>query len=131
MKTHPNRVVRLALALAALALNLSVTQQAKAASFTTTGALSGARAGHSATLLSNGTVLVVGGFNGTVRLTSSELHNPAAGTWTASGSLTTLRTTHTATLLSNGKVLAAGAMLAPPALPPPASCMIRLPGRGR
>ncbi len=108
MKTHPRIVVRLALALAALALNLSVTQQARAASFTTTGALSGARAGHSATLLPNGTVLVVGGFNGTVRLTSSELYNPATGTWTASGALTTLRTTHTATLLSNGKVLAAG-----------------------
>jgi N-acetylneuraminic acid mutarotase len=91
-----------------LALNLSVTQSANATSFSTTGALIGNRAGHSATLLRNGRVLVVGGFNGTVRLTSSELYNPATGTWTATGALTTGRTTHTATLLSNGKVLATG-----------------------
>jgi len=45
--------------------------------FTTTDALSGARAGHSATLLPSGRVLVVGGFNGAVRLPSSELYNPA------------------------------------------------------
>jgi WD40 repeat protein len=108
MKLHSGNAIRLALALAALTLNLSVTQPAKAASFTTTGPLIGGRAGHSATLLPNGKVLVVGGFNGTVRLTSSELFSPSTGTWAATGSLTTLRTTHTATLLSNGKVLAAG-----------------------
>jgi large repetitive protein len=108
MKIHPRIVLRLALVLAALALNLSVTQQANAVSFTTTGALGIGRAGHSATLLRNGKVLVVGGFTGSVRLTSSELYDPATGTWTASGALTTLRTTQTATLLSDGKVLAAG-----------------------
>lgn len=108
MKTHPRIVVRVALALAALALSLSVTQPAKATSFTTTGALNGGRAGHSVTLLPNGKVLVVGGFNGTLRLTSSELYNPATGTWAASGAMAIGRTTHTTTLLSNGKVLAAG-----------------------
>ena len=108
MKTHPRIVVRLALALAAPALNLSVTQQAKAVAFTTTGPLSSIRAGHSTTLLRNGTVLVVGGFNGTVRLASSERYDPATGRWTASGAMAIGRTTHTATLLSNGKVLATG-----------------------
>lgn len=107
MKPNPKRALRFALALAALALNVLGRQPANAATFTTTGALSGSRAGHSTTLLRNGTLLVVGGFNGTVRLTSSELYNPATGGWAASGALTTGRTTHTATLMSNGKVLAA------------------------
>lgn len=108
MKTDPRIVVRLALALAALALNLSVTQQSHAASFTTTGALNGNRAGHTATLLPNGIVLVFGGFNGVLRLTTSEVYNPATGVWTNTGPLAIGRTTQTATLLSNGKVLAAG-----------------------
>ena len=108
MKTHPRIVARLALALAALALNLLVAQPVNGASFTTTGALSGNRAGHTATLLPNGNVLVFGGFNGVLRLTTSELYNPATGLWTATGPLAIGRTTQTATLLSNGKVLAIG-----------------------
>jgi len=76
--------------------------------FATTGALTSIRAGHSATLLPNGTVLVVGGFNGTIRLATSELYDPAAGGWTASGKMAIGRTLHTATLLSNGKVLVTG-----------------------
>ena len=92
METHPRIGVRLALALAALALNSSVTQHVEAASFTTTGALSGNRAGHTATLLPNGTVLVFGGFNGVLRLTTSELYNPATGVWTNTGALATGRT---------------------------------------
>jgi len=76
--------------------------------FPTTGALNSVRAGHSATLLRNGTVLVVGGFNGTIRLATSELYDPAAGAWTASGKMAIGRTLHTATLLSNGRVLVTG-----------------------
>ncbi len=108
MKTKNPCFLYAVMALAALSLNLSGTQVAEATSFTTTGALSGGRAGHSATLLRNGTVLVVGGFNGAVRLTTSELYDPATRVWTATGALATGRTTQTATLLSNGKVLAAG-----------------------
>jgi len=78
------------------------------AGFATTGALTSIRAGHSATLLRNGTVLVVGGFNGTIRLATSELYDPAAGAWTASGKMAIGRTLHTATLLSNGRVLVTG-----------------------
>src|SRR5262245_26635808 len=105
MKNLPTIVLRFTLA---LVLNLSVAQRSNANSFTTTGSLIGNRAGHSATLLPNGNVLVVGGFNGTGpgRLTTVELYNPATRTWTASGTLTLGRTTHTAALLPNGKVLA-------------------------
>jgi Kelch motif len=59
-----------------------------------------------ATLLSDGTVLVIGRSHS---VTSAELYDPATGTWTLTGSLTTPRYGyHTATLLSDGRVLVAG-----------------------
>ena len=102
MKTVTHRIISLA-----LALNLSVIHEAKAASWVTTIPMTTAREYHTATLLSNGKVLVAGGFNGGY-LSSAELYDPATGTWTATGTLTTERGYHTATLLSNGKVLVAG-----------------------
>ena len=50
-----------ALALAALALNLSVIHEAKAAGWIVTGGLATARYWHTATLLPNGKALVAGG----------------------------------------------------------------------
>jgi hypothetical protein len=76
--------------------------------WTTTGSLTTARQGHTATLLPGGLVLVAGGFdsNFTV-LSSAELYDPANGSWTVTGSLITARDAHTATLLADGKVLVA------------------------
>ncbi|MES2932401.1 MAG: kelch repeat-containing protein [Pseudomonadota bacterium] len=71
------------------------------------GSLAKARSGHTASLLPNGKVLVVGGFGGDY-LTSAELYNPATNTWTATGALGGAHGGHTATLLANGKVLVAG-----------------------
>jgi hypothetical protein len=51
----------MAQALVALALNLAINQPAKASSFTPSGGLSNAREFHTATLLTNGQVLVAGG----------------------------------------------------------------------
>jgi N-acetylneuraminic acid mutarotase len=75
-----------------------------------TGNLLTPRSRHTATLLPNGKVLVVGGDNnaGFHSLSSAELYDPATGTWTATGSPGTPRFRHTATLLPNGKVLVAG-----------------------
>jgi N-acetylneuraminic acid mutarotase len=68
------------------------------------------RYGHSATLLTNGQVLVVGGDDGgsSGGFTNAEIYNPATGIWTATSGMHTRRSSHSATLLSNGKVLVAG-----------------------
>ena len=84
--------------------------------FTATGSLSVARESHTATLLSNGTVLVAGGSDGTVgnptpaatAYATAELFNPSTGHFTAAGMMTTQRDFFTASLLGNGKVLATG-----------------------
>ena len=70
-----------------------------------TGAMHTNRCYHTATLLPNGKVLVVGGNGG---LSSAELYDPATGAWTMTGALASGREYHTATLLSNGKVLVVG-----------------------
>src|ERR1035441_8109093 len=73
--------------------------------WTATGSLGAARYGHTATLLTNGKVLVVGG-NGSVSF--AELYDPTTGTWSPTGSLGGTIYDHTATLLANGQVLVAG-----------------------
>lgn len=76
-------------------------------SWSVTGNLIRARARHTATLLSNGKVLVVGGEdNGGLNV--AELYNPITGMWSSTGTLNGYRESQTATLLQNGKVLVAG-----------------------
>ena len=72
--------------------------------FTPTGNMVSARAGHTATLLANGKVVVAGGSSGD----AAELFDPATGEFTATGSMVTSRTNGTATLLKNGDVLVTG-----------------------
>jgi hypothetical protein len=81
------------------------TVSSTVAIFSATGSMATARADHTATMLSNGKVLVAGGSGSVV---VAELYDPATGTWAATGSMTTARTSHTAILLPNGKVLVAG-----------------------
>jgi N-acetylneuraminic acid mutarotase len=73
-----------------------------------------ARADHTATLLSDGRVLIVGGTNetsdGRHALTTAELYDPSTGTWSATGTLSLGRRGHTATRLLSGKVLVVGAI---------------------
>jgi hypothetical protein len=65
------------------------------------------RVDHTATLLSNGKVLVVGSLRGDPN--SAEFYDPAAANWRFTGSTTTPRFGyHTATLLPNKMVLVAG-----------------------
>jgi hypothetical protein len=82
--------------------------------FSVTGAMAYARMGHSATLLSDGQVLIVGGSGADpitfddVTTFTAELYDPATGFFTRTGSLATARSGQTATPISNGRVLVAG-----------------------
>jgi len=82
------------------------------ASWTYTGNLNSFRAGHSAIRLTDGRVLVAGGYNynqsGLFGVNSAELYDPSTGTWSYTANPSTVRAGHTATLLANGKVLVAG-----------------------
>ena len=77
------------------------------------------RAHHTATLLPNGTVLVLGGTQimppvgggaapAPVSLDSTEIYDPAKGAFHTAGKLLIARDSHSATLLANGTVLVAG-----------------------
>ena len=81
--------------------------------WTPVGALARARDRHTATLLADGTVLIVGGQVGvgdgpSPALASAERFDPQTGQWSAAGALAAARTGHTATLLSDGRVLVVG-----------------------
>ena len=79
--------------------------QAIAPSWSGTGNLNTGRTNHTATLLSNGRVLVIAGDAGG---NSAELYDPVSGAWSNTGRLNTGRESQTETLLPNGKVLVAG-----------------------
>ena len=67
----------------------------------TTGSLATPRAAHTATLLPDGKVLIVGGVDANGQaLASAELYDPATGTFSGAGSLQTPRTYHYASLNS-------------------------------
>ncbi|MDD5628437.1 MAG: kelch repeat-containing protein, partial [Elusimicrobia bacterium] len=68
-----------------------------------------ARSGHTATLLHNGNILVVGGVNAS-GTPSNSVEMVLASSWTVTANNTGLvaRTSHTATLLPNGEVLVVG-----------------------
>jgi len=77
--------------------------------FTPTGSMAFARSGHTATLLTDGTVLVTGGSDATGPLATAEIFDPATGMFTPTGGvMETARAGHTATLLTNGTVLVTG-----------------------
>jgi hypothetical protein len=71
-----------------------------------------ARAGHTATLLLNGKVLVLGGLGVDPYphnvLDTAELYDPSTGTWSVTGRLIASKSGHSATLLPDGKVLVVG-----------------------
>jgi hypothetical protein len=96
---------------AAMGIFLSTVSAFASGTFQKTGSMNVARVGHTATLLSNGQVLVAGGDNSSLGggyLASAEIYNPSTGSWTLTGSMTTARQSHQAVLLPNGQVLVAG-----------------------
>jgi hypothetical protein len=77
-------------------------------SWVATGAMLEHNFGHTATRLSDGNVLVVGGGLGTSAVASAELYDPGTGQWTATGAMPEGRIYHTAMLVLGGTVLVAG-----------------------
>jgi hypothetical protein len=67
-----------------------------------------ARRAHTATRLTDGKVLIVGGENSDGFVTGSEIYDPTTGTFSISGNLNAPRADHTATCLADGRVLIAG-----------------------
>jgi sarcosine oxidase gamma subunit len=80
----------------------------KTGTFSPTGSMATARELHTATALSDGRVLIAGGWDGSSTLASAELYDPKTGTFSPTASMATARDTHTATVLSDGRVLIAG-----------------------
>ena len=70
--------------------------------------MAGARALHSATLLKDGRVLVVGIAVNSLTSTAAELYEPKTNTWLLAASPRIPRIAHTATLLDDGRVLIVG-----------------------
>jgi hypothetical protein len=91
------------------AVTVRVSLARPAASFTSTGAMTVPRVGHTATLLNTGKVLVAGGLTQT-----AEIYDPALAMFIATGAMSEVRSNHTATLLNDsalanyGKVLIVG-----------------------
>lgn len=76
--------------------------------FTPTGDLNEARSSHTATLLPDGKVLIVGGWGVSQRSATAELFDPQTGTFRYTASLFAPRASMTATSLEDGRVLIAG-----------------------
>jgi MBG domain-containing protein/Kelch motif protein/galactose oxidase-like protein len=72
------------------------------------GQLNSARRGHTATVLQDGKILIVGGDNQNGIVGQAEIFNPATKTSSSGPSLATARTDHTATALTDGRVLVIG-----------------------
>ena len=70
--------------------------------------MASARANHTATLLSYGSVLITGGSDGTTSLSSTEIYDPATNTFSPGPAMSVARALHTATLLPDGNVFIAG-----------------------
>lgn len=71
-------------------------------------AMTAVRAGHTATLLDDGRVLVTGGFDLNDYLDSAEIYSPTTNDWTPAPPMGSTRGYHTATPLAGGQVLVAG-----------------------
>jgi hypothetical protein len=98
------------LALFAFSIFPSATLALAAGAWSATGSMATPRVGHTATLLTNGKVLVVNGGTSVnlPSLMSAELYDPATGLWSPAGSTTNRHEWSTATQLANGKVLVTG-----------------------
>ena len=106
----PRQIFALVALLSVLTLTpIKTAHTQEAPSWSYTGSLNAARGRHTATLLPDGKVLVVGGYS---TLASTELYDPSTGTWSLVENRNHSEPGTTTTLLGNGKVLVVGGSLA-------------------
>ena len=100
--------------------------------FTETGSMAVGRFMHTATLLQNGKVLIVGGAvtSASDPVATAEIYDPATGTFTMTGAMATAREQHTATLLADGRVLIVGGATSAGAGDPTATAEVYDPSTG-
>jgi hypothetical protein len=100
--------------------------------FTQTGSMAVGRFLHTATLLQNGKVFIVGGALTSTSdpVATAEVYDPATGTFTMTGAMATAREQHTATLLADGRVLIVGGATSAGAGDPTATAEVYDPSTG-
>jgi N-acetylneuraminic acid mutarotase len=106
MKLNPRLLVVFVLPFLAVALPLLAG--AKTDVWSPAGSLKVERTGQTATLLTNGQVLVTGGYNDSGEMADAEVFDPNSDSFSSVSALHFARTFHTATLLKNGLVLVVG-----------------------
>lgn len=98
----------LALSLVAPGCTGANAEQRQSGTVSRIGSMTTQRAAHTATLLSDGRVLVAGGFAEGNTRASTEVFDSTKETFANAANMSVARAGHTATLLANGKVLIAG-----------------------
>ena len=91
-----------------IALSSALLYDAATGIFSMAGYMTQGRISHSATLMTNGKVLVAGGAAGTVYLSTAEIYDPSTGTFSKTGNMAEARSMHTESVLGDGTVLVAG-----------------------
>jgi hypothetical protein len=112
--------MKLTAALASLILTHAISAQTPG-TFGPTGSMTIPRVSHTATLLTNGKVLIAGGIQtvsnpgySELVTATAELYDPATGAFTPTGSMSIGVYNHTATLLADGRVLITGGSIQAP-----------------
>ena len=109
LASHQTSSSKSALLLTFLIASLGTVAGVEAQStWSPTGLMTTPRSSHTATLLADGRVLVVGGWSGAAVLATTEIYDPVSGTWSPAGSMSTARSGHRAIPLSDGRVLVIG-----------------------
>jgi hypothetical protein len=80
--------------------------------WTAVASLNTPRTEHSAELLRDGRVMIIGGRNLTSALAGIEIFDPERGSWTDASGLGLARKGHSSTLLADGRVLVVGGAMA-------------------
>lgn len=112
MKTRFTKLSVSIIFLAAFIVAMNLTLFAASGTWAFTGSVHSSRDGHTATRLTDGTVLVAGGELNNVALDTSEVYSQSTGLWSTVGNLNVARVNGSAILLADGTALVMGGCIA-------------------